>query len=407
MLTFDDIVAAQERIASGIVRTPCFESAALSELVGCRVFCKAEYLQRTGSFKERGARNALLLLDEDQRKRGVVAASAGNHALALAYHGRQLVIPVTVVMPTFAPMIKQTRCKGLGATVLLSGDNIGESKLLADELVAAHGMTYIHGFDGHDVMAGAGTVSLEILEQVPEADAIVIPVGGAGLIAGASLAAKHIKPKVKILGVETEGSDSFSEALKAGQPVDTKMHATLADGLAVPKVGPHAFEIARKYVDETVLVDEESVALAILRLVELEKGVVEGAGASPLAALMAKKLPDLKGKNVVIALCGGNIDPMVLGRVMEHGLVADGRLARFSTVISDRPGGLAKFCEVVAQSGASIKQITHERAFSSADVTRVEIMCTVETRNHNHIWEMLFELKENHFPCIELPRRQD
>jgi threonine dehydratase len=329
----------------------------------------------------------------------VIAASAGNHARALAYHGRDLGVPVTVVMPEFAPLIKQARCRDFGATVILSGSNIGESKLLADALAAQQGLTYIHGFDGHDVIAGAGTLGIEILQQVPQVDAILTPVGGGGLIAGLSVAAKYLKPQVKIIGVETENTSSFSAALRAGRPVQCHLKSTLADGLAVPEVGAHAFEIAKNRVDSVVEVCEESVSLAILRLLELEKGVVEGAGAACLAALLSHLLPELKGLTVVACLCGGNIDPMVLGRVIEHALTLDGRLVKFHAIISDRPGGLAKFCELVASTGASVKQILHERAFAGADVATVEIECTVETRGEEHFRDLLNRLAAASIKC--------
>jgi threonine dehydratase len=398
-VTFEDVLAARDRIAGGVVVTPCGESPALSELTHCRVYPKAEYLQRTGSFKERGARNALLLLPETQQRIGVIAASAGNHALALAFHGKDLGIPVTVVMPKVAPIIKQSRCRALGAKVLLYGDNIGEAKDLADQLVQSEGLAYVHGFDGAEVIAGAGTLGLEILDQVPEADAIVVPVGGGGLIAGLGLAVKRLRPQCEVIGVETLRSASFTAALECGTPTATKVGATLADGLAVPCVGSRAFELARKVVDRTVRVDEEAVALAILRLVELEKGVVEGAGATPLAALLAGELPDLEGKKVVLCLCGGNIDPTVLGRVIEHGLAVDGRLARFTAVISDRPGGLAHLTGALAEAGASIKQIVHERAFASADVSSVEVQCIIETRDRAHLEAVLARLQELGMPC--------
>ncbi|AIE87416.1 threonine ammonia-lyase [Fimbriimonas ginsengisoli] len=393
-VTFEEIVAARERIASGVLKTPCSESPLLSELCGCRVFPKLEYLQRTGSFKERGARNALLLLSEEQRRKGVTAASAGNHALALAYHGRDLGIPVTVVMPVFAPLVKQMRAASFGARVLLHGSNIGEAKVRADELVVDEGLTYIHGFDGADVIAGQGTLGLEILEQVSDVDAIVVPIGGGGLIAGLGLAVKTLRPDTEIIGVEPENAASYKAALEVGHPILTHMEPTLGDGLAVPTVGPRAFEIARKVVDRTVTVDEGRIALAILRLVELEKGVVEGAGATPLAALMSSKLADLKGKKVVIVLCGGNIDPTVLGRVIERGLVQGGRLAQFRAVISDRPGGLALLAETIADTGASVQQITHERAFASADVSKVEVTVVVETRDNEHFARLRKKLRE-------------
>lgn len=396
---FEQIVAAQERIAGGVRITPCVKSPALSELCECEVYPKLEYLQRTGSFKERGARNALLLLPAEQRQRGVIAASAGNHALALAYHGRDLDIPVTVVMPRFAPIIKQSRCRSMGANVILSGENIGEAKVLADELVAAQHLTYVHGFDGADVIAGQGTVGLEILDQVPDVHAIIVPIGGGGLIAGVALAVKGLRPNTLIIGVETERSASYTAALKAGQPVLTEMSPTLADGLAVPTVGPRAFAFARDLVDRVVLVNEQEVAQAILRVLELEKGVVEGAGATPLAALLGDQLDDLKGKVVVPILAGGNIDPGVLGRVIDHALVADGRLAQFKVVISDRPGGLADLTQTIAATGASVQQIIHERAFASADVSTVEVLVTVETRDADHIAELIELLNASGSSC--------
>ena len=384
-VTYDDVVEAMARIADGVVRTPCHESAALSELCGATIFSKAEYLQRTGSFKERGARNALLQLEASARVRGVVAASAGNHALALAYHGRDLGIPVTVVMPKGAPLVKQVRCAHYGARVLLHGDTIADAKVKADELAKADGLAYVHGFNDAAIIAGAGTVALEILEQVPRVDAIVVPVGGAGLIAGVALAVKEAHPGVQVVGVEPSRCASLMKAMEAGKPVHAFDGPTLADGLAVPQVGDRAFAIARERVDRVVSVSEEDISLAILRLVELEKGVVEGAGAAPLAGFLAGKLAFLKGKRVVLLLCGGNIDPMVLSRVIEHGVAVDGRLAQFNAVISDRPGGLAELASTIAGTGASIQQIEHERAFGEADVSRVTVRCRVEVRDPAHL----------------------
>lgn len=386
-VSYSDIVDAHERTRGGVFDTPCPESEALSDLLGCRVFCKLEYLQRTGSFKERGARNALLLLTDEQRARGVVAASAGNHALALSFHGRQLGVPVTVVMPRFAPLIKQVRCRQLGARVLLHGDNIAEAKDRGDELVAAEGLTYIHGFNDAAIIAGQGTIGLEVLEQVPGADAIIVPVGGAGLIAGVGMAVKTARPRTQVIGVEPKRAASYAAALQAGKPVRLEMQPTLADGLAVPMVGERAFEIARKVVDRAVLVGEEEISLAILRLVELLKGVVEGGGATSLAALLAHgdgELKDLRGRKVVLLLCGGNIDPVVLSRVIEHGLAVDGRLIQFTAFIRDRPGGLNELTATIAAAGASVRQITHERAFGGPDVSTVLVLCTVEVRDREH-----------------------
>lgn len=355
------------------------------------VYCKLDNQQRTGSFKERGARNALSQLPDEQKKRGVIAASAGNHAQALAYQGKLLSVPATVVMPKHAPLIKVNNCQKLGADVVLYGKDFGEAKTRAHEIAAERGLAYIDGYDDPAIIAGQGTMALEILEQVPELDAVIVPVGGAGMLAGVALAIKTKRPSAKIVAVEAENVASFSAAMEAGKPTRIALRPTLADGLAIPQVGSNAFEIARSRVDETVMVSEEEIALSILRIVELEKGVVEGAAATPLAACLSGKLSNLTGKRVVLLLCGGNIDPNVLSRVIERGLVADGRLCRFTAVISDRPGGLADLAAQIAATGASVKQVVHDRAFAGSDVSAVHVLCTVETRNHKH----LTELREN------------
>ncbi len=388
MITLRDIQEAKKRIKSGIYYSPCPSSIQLSEITDARIYCKFDNLQRTGSFKERGARNALLVLDDGQKKRGVVAASAGNHALGLAYHGKLLEIPVTVVMPESAPLIKITTCQRLGAKVVVDGKNFAEARLRADRLCTEDGLTYINGYDDWAIIAGQGTMGLEILDQVPDLDAIMVPIGGGGLIAGIALAVKSLRPTVQIIGVEAEHTASFSVALQKGHPVPVEMQPTLADGLAVPEAGVNAFSIAKDRIDDLVLVTEDQIALAILRILELEKGVVEGSAAATLAALMAGKVPRLQGKKIVLPFCGGNIDPSILNRVVEHGLVADGRLSRFTAVISDRPGGLAALTHVIASVGASVKEIAHDRTFTSADVSAVQVLCTVETRDHNHIREL-------------------
>jgi len=336
-VTLKDIEVARRRIARGVVLTPCPESIPLSELTGSRIFCKLDNLQRTGSFKERGALNALLRLPLAQRTRGVIAASAGNHALGLTYHGRRLGIPVTVVMPTYAPLIKLSTCRGLGAHVVVEGASFAEARAVADRIAAAEGRTYINGYDHPDVIAGQGTMGLEILKQVQDLDAIVVPVGGGGLIAGIAVAVKALNRRVKIIGVESRATASLTAAMRAGRPVPTVARPTLADGLAVAQVGDNTFKLIRRFVDDVVVVDEKWISLAVLRLLELEKNVVEGAAAAPLAAMLAGKLPRLRGKRVALTLCGGNIDPAILGRVINRGLVADGRLCRFTAEISDRP----------------------------------------------------------------------
>jgi threonine dehydratase len=384
-VSFQDIQAAAGRIAGHVVPAPCPLSIPLSEATGMRIFCKLEYLQRTGSFKERGARNALAQLPGKQKKLGVIAASAGNHALGLAYHGQLLKIPVTVVMPRFAPLTKLTNCRRLGANVILHGADLDEARTRADEIAAEKKLTYINGFDHPAIIAGQGTLGLEIAQQVPDVDAVIVPVGGAGLIAGVALALKTLKPQVQIIGVEPERAASFTAAMRAGRPVRVELKPSLADGLSVAQVGENAFRIARDLVDKVLLVGEHEIALAVLRLLELEKAVVEGAGAAPLAACLSGQLPELKGKNVVLPLSGGNIDTPILGRVLERGLASDGRLYRFTATISDRPGGLARFAGLVADEGASILEIAHDRAFASDDITTVRVHCVVETRDAAHI----------------------
>jgi threonine dehydratase len=396
-LEVGDIQAAAERIKNRVVVTPCQRSIPLSEITGAEIFCKLENLQRTGSFKERGACNALLQLDQNQKRKGVIAASAGNHALGLAYQGKLLKIPVCVVMPVVAPLTKISNCRRFGAEVVVRGNNIEEARQHAMQIVAERGLTYINGYDDLAVIAGQGTIGLELLQQVSDFDAVVIPIGGAGLIAGISLAIKSLKPNVKIIGVEPQRAASFSAAKQAGKPVMLQIQPTLADGLAVPEVGANAFQISKTRVDQLVTVSEHQIALAVLRLLELEKSVVEGAGAVPLAALLAGLLPELKGKKVVLPLCGGNIDMNILGRVLERGLASDGRLFQFTANISDRPGGLAEFCRIVADEGASVLDIAHDRAFASEDITRVTIHCIVETRNAEHIEDLKRRLERESF----------
>ena len=393
LVTFQDIEGARKRIADAVYYSPCPPSIPLSEIAGMKIFCKLDNLQRTGSFKERGARNALAQLSREQQKRGVIAASAGNHAQALAYQGSLLGIPATVVMPKFAPLIKVSTCQQLGATVILHGEGFGEAKARAHKIAAENGLAYIDGYDDPAIIAGQGTMGLEIVEQVPDVEAVIVPVGGAGLLAGVSLAVKTLRPDTKIVAVEAKNVASFSAALEAGKPTTITMRPTLADGLAIPEVGANAFQIARPLIDLTITATEEEIALAILRLVELEKSVVEGAAATPLAACMSGRLTELAGKRVVLLLCGGNIDPNVLSRVIERGLVADGRLGRFTAVISDRPGGLADLAAQIASTGASVKQVVHDRAFASPDVSAVNVLCTVETRNHQHLAELRALLK--------------
>ena len=394
-VSLSQIVEARSRLNGAIVRTPCTESAALSELTGARVFCKQEHLQRTGSFKERGARNALAQLTPEQARLGAIAASAGNHALGLAWRGRSLGIPVTVVMPRFAPLVKVARCRQFGATVVLSGDTFDEARKEADRITQEHQLTYIHPFDDPRVIAGQGTLAFEILEQVPDAEAIVVPVGGGGLLAGVSTVLHALKPSLQIIGVEPANAACFAAGLAAGMPVRVSTKFTLADGLAVAEAGRHTLGIAARSANQMVTVEEEALALAMLRLAELEKCVIEGAGAAGLAALMAGSSPELQGRRVVLLLSGGNIDPLAHSRVIERGLAADGRIYRFDALISDRPGGLAHLSGVLASAEANVTEIVHNRTFAGPDLSRVHVLCTVETRDRAHIEEIKQRLAEN------------
>lgn len=399
ILSFQDVSAAAYKIKSGIQHTPCTRSQ-MSSMLGMRVFFKKEFLQYTGSFKERGARYTLMMLTEEQKKNGVIAASAGNHALALSYHGIDLGIPVTVVMPMVAPLMKIQSCKTHGATVIMKGSNISESKHYAMKIAKDKNMLYINGYDHPHILSGQGTMGLEIVEQVPDLDACIIPVGGGGLIAGSALAIKSLRPNVSIIGVESEKCPSFSAALKAGKPIYTETTSTLADGLAVPTVGVNAFATAHSLIDKMVVVKEETIALSILRLLELEKAVVEGAGATALAAVVEGLLPELVGKKVVIALCGGNIDTTALGRVIERGLAVDGRLVRFVVRVSDRPGGIAELTKMLADMGVSIKDIFHERAWLRSDIFAVQVKCVCETRDQEHSNELEAALKKRYTYCV-------
>jgi threonine dehydratase len=383
-VTLETIRAARDRIADKIYRSPCPHSLMLSRRYGCEIYCKLDHLQVTGSFKERGARNKLLSLPPEQTRHGVIAASAGNHALGVSYHGQTLGIPVTVIMPKWAPLMKVQNCRGFGARVIQQGENLGESLQVARAMAESEKLTFIHGFDDPNIISGAGTMGLEILEDVPDVDAIIVPVGGGGLIAGIGVAVKALKPSVRIIGVEPVNAPTMKTSFDAGKPVAVPPKPTLADGLAVTQVGQLCFDIAKEVVDDLILIDETQIASSVVRLLELEKQVVEGAGAAPLAAIL--NCPDsLRGKKVVLCLCGGNIDLTLISRVIERGLAADGRLCRISVSISDRPGSLASFLTLIASTGASIKEVTHDRNFGPADVQQTGLSAILETRDAEHI----------------------
>ncbi|KAJ8947278.1 hypothetical protein NQ318_014175 [Aromia moschata] len=386
-ITFEEITSAAYKIRSGVLNTPCIRSH-LSALTGMDIYLKKDFLQQTGSFKERGARYAMLMLTPEQRQKGVVAASLGNHAQAVCYHGYQLGIPVTVVMPIIAPIMKIQKCREFNANVIMEGKNMDEAKRIAVALSKERGWTYINGYDNPQVIAGQGTMALEIMEQVQDIDAVVVPTGGGGLLAGVAVAIKSLYPSIKVIGVESERCASYTKAIENGKPILTTIEGTLADGLAVPMIGYNAWETSKTLVDKMVIVKEEWIAVAILRFIEDEKCVVEGAGACGLAAILAGQLDECKGKRVVLLLTGGNIDTTILGRCLERGLAADGRLVKCKVTVSDRPGGISELCKLIGSIGVSIKDVIHERAWVASDVFSVEVKVVCETRDYHHSIEL-------------------
>lgn len=384
MVTAAGVEGARQRIAAHLRQTPVFSSPRLSAACGVELFLKHEYHQVTGSFKERGAVNRLLSLGPEERSRGVVAASAGNHALGLAYHGQRLGIPVRVVMPRFAPMVKVAQCRSYGAAVDLVGESFDEARALASALAKEHGLTLVHGFDDAIVMEGQGTIALELLDQVPDLDALVVPVGGGGLLAGVCVAAKARRPQIEIIGVEAANAPTATRALEAGQPTTVRVQPGLADGLAVARIGEQCFPILKQHVSRVECVDEAEIASAIVKLMEVEKAMVEGGGAVGVA-WMLRRPAALAGRRVGVILSGGNIDLNVASRVIERALVAAGRLCRVSVEVSDYPGALARLLTLVASTEANLVRVDHERNFAPADVTRVSVSLVLETRDTEHI----------------------
>jgi threonine dehydratase len=378
MIEAADIHAARGRLAGTIYETPCPYSETLSALTGARVFVKLENLQMTGSFKERGAANLLLQLSPDERRRGVVAASAGNHGLAVAFHAARLGVSAAIVMPEWAPLAKVTAARRRGAEVVLHGDNFDEAYARAREIEAARDLVFVHPFDDPRVIAGQGTIGLELLEQVPGLDAVLVPVGGGGLLGGVALAVKTERPAVQVIGVQAQDVPGMASALAAGTRVTVPAATTIADGIAVRRVGEHTFDLARRHADRVVTVAEEEIANAILLLLEIEKTVVEGAGAVPLAALANRRVA-LEGRTVALVISGGNIDVNVIARIIERGLVKDGRLVRLRVRLRDRPGALARLTALVAEARANVLRIEHDRAFSRAPVGDTEVELTLET----------------------------
>lgn len=393
MLSIESVQAARKRIRGGVLETECSRSFALEARTGVRrVHLKAEHRQHTGSFKARGSLNKLLLLG-DELRRGVVAASAGNHAQALAFHASHLGAPCTIVMPKTAPIIKVASTKRYGARVFQVGTTLSDGAAEVARLAAEEGLVPVHAFDDPAVMAGQGTMALEILEQVPDVSTIVVPVGGGGMISGVAAAAKALRPDVRIVGVEAAASPGAVQSLRAGAPVHVEAADTLADGIAVKRIGELAYPYLESLVDDVVLTDEREIAGAVFFLLEREKVVAEGAGAVPVAALLQDRVGVRPDDVVVCVLSGGNIDVNVISRIIDRGLRDDGRLARLHVVVRDRPGSLHQLTSVVAEAGANVLDIHHARAFGDVTVGEVGIEIRIETRGRRHAAQIVNELR--------------
>jgi threonine dehydratase len=393
-VTLFEIQAAMGRIRDSIYLSPCARSEYFSDHTQNSIYLKLDNLQRTGAFKERGALNKLLTLTPDERARGVIAASAGNHAQGLAYHAGRHGIRAQICMPLTTPLIKVSATKGYGAEVVLHGANYDEACEEAVRRSEQFGMTFVHPFDDDVVIAGQGTMGLEILQQVPDIEAVVAPIGGGGLIAGVACAVKETNPRVRVIGVQPARLPSMKVAIAEGHPVTLSPAATIADGIAVRRAGEKTLPLVQKYVDDIVTVDEEEIANAILLLLEREKTLAEGAGAAAIAALINHKT-SLSGKKVAVLVCGGNIDVSLLSRIMERGLVKDGRLVRLRVHLPDYPGALHRLTGILAQHRANIVETAYDRAYYGVNLGDTAIDITMETRGPDHIVELLSALSAN------------
>jgi len=391
-VTIDDVRAAAGRLKGAIEHTPCLPSRTLSRLTGAEVFLKFENLQFTASFKERGALNKLLSLTAEERRRGVIAMSAGNHAQAVAYHASRLGIPALIVMPKGSPNTKIRNTQIHGATVVLEGENLFEAGKHARTLAARDNLVFVHPYEDALIIAGQGTVALEMLEAVPELDVLLVPVGGGGLISGISVAARALKPAIRIYGVESRNYPSMHQRLN-NLPVECGGD-TIAEGIAVKDVGSMAFAIIRELVEEVLVVKEETIERAVAALIEIEKTVAEGAGAAALAALLEEP-GRFAGKRVGLPISGGNIDSRVLASVLMRGLVRDARLVRLRVVMPDVSGSLAKVAALIAEAGGNIVEVQHQRVFGAASVKSPEVEFLIETRDRAHTEAVVALLEKN------------
>ena len=390
MLELADIQQAAERVHGQVLETPCVESRTLSQLTGTQLFLKMENLQFTASFKERGACNKLVQLSDEEKTRGVIAMSAGNHAQGVAYHAERLGIPATIVMPTFTPGVKVARTRGFGARVILHGDSLEAAYTHAKALAEAQNLVFVHPYNDSAIMAGQGTLALEMLAAQPALDTLVVPVGGGGLIAGIATAAKAIRPGIRVVGVQTQRFPAMVNAVKGTH--HPQGGNTIAEGIAVGAPGALCLEVIRQRVDELLLVDEGDIEQAIVLLLEIEKTLAEGAGAAALAALLRHK-DRFAGRKVGMVLSGGNIDPQLLAQIIGRGLVRSGRLIRVVVSARDVPGSLARITALVAEAGANVDEVHHQRAFTLLAAQNVEIEMVLQTRGHEHVQELLERLR--------------
>jgi threonine dehydratase len=398
MISLADVRAAEARLAGQILDTPCVESRTLSQITGAQVFLKFENLQFTASFKERGACNKLALLSEAEKARGVIAMSAGNHAQGVAYHAQRLGLRAVIVMPRFTPGVKVERTRSFGAEIVLHGDTLEEARAHALQLAAQQDLTFVHPYDDEAIVAGQGTVGLEMLQAVPELDTLVVAVGGGGLIAGIAVAAKALKPAIEVIGVQTLRFPNMFNAVK--HTAFPQGGSTIAEGIAVGTPGRITQAIIERHVDDLLLVDEGDIEQAIVLLLEIEKTLVEGAGAAGLAALL-KEPQRFGGKKVGLVLGGGNIDPLLLAAIIERGMVRAGRLARIRVSSRDVPGSLARITAIVAEAGANIDEVHHQRAFTLLAAQNVEIELVLQTRGREHIRAVIEALRAGGYQAQE------